>query len=212
MNLLLDHQQVHQRLVDDWMGPVPALVEQPAERIFHGPGGGGEDVSLDRGKMDDVFADEALGDVEPVGIDVVQHQEVVRQIPHRVPNVNPFDIFFIKVDVAQAVGFDDVDLLVFPLAQPGIDDHGAVVRSMDGFAGIAVLQQRADDAFELPGRGGAARIEEMPGDVDLEGGFDIFGQMILIIGQVHQPIVIGEDGPGRSAQNCDFAFLTHFVW
>ena len=35
VDLLLDHQQVDERLVDDRMRPVPLLVEQAAERVLH---------------------------------------------------------------------------------------------------------------------------------------------------------------------------------
>ena len=60
MDLLLDHEQVHQRLVNDRMGPVPVLVQQAAEGVLHRAGGGGEDMGLDGGQVDDVFADEPL--------------------------------------------------------------------------------------------------------------------------------------------------------
>ena len=47
VNLLLDHQQVDQGLVDDGVGPVSVFVEQPPEGILHRSGRRREDVSLD---------------------------------------------------------------------------------------------------------------------------------------------------------------------
>ena len=67
MDLPLDDQQVHQRLVDDRMGVVPVLVQQSAERVLHRPGRRGEDVGLHRRKVDDVLPDEALRDQKPFG-------------------------------------------------------------------------------------------------------------------------------------------------
>ncbi len=72
VDLLLDHQQIHQRFVDDRMRPVPTLVQQTAEGVLHGTGGGGENVSLDRGQMDDVFPDKSLRDVEAIGVHIVE--------------------------------------------------------------------------------------------------------------------------------------------
>ncbi len=55
------------------MGVVPVGVEQPAEGVLHGPGGGGVDVALHRWKMNDVLAEEVVGDADALGIDAVQY-------------------------------------------------------------------------------------------------------------------------------------------
>ncbi len=81
VDLLLDHQQVDQRLVDHRVRPVAVLVEQAAEGVLHRAGGGGEDVRLDRRQVDDVLADEALGDREAVGVDLVQHRNLSARSP-----------------------------------------------------------------------------------------------------------------------------------
>ena len=46
VDLALDRQQIHQRLMDPGVGVVPVVVEQPAECVLHRPGGGGVDVAL----------------------------------------------------------------------------------------------------------------------------------------------------------------------
>ena len=130
VDLLLDHQQVHERLVDDRVGPVAVLVEQAAEGVLHRAGRGGEDVGLDRRQVDDVLADEPLRDQEALGVDLVQAEEFLRQVADRVADVDPL-LAFVQVDVAQAVRLDDVELLVLALAEVGVDDDGAVVAGVD---------------------------------------------------------------------------------
>ena len=66
VNLLLDHQQIDERLVDHRMRPVAPLVQQPAKRVLHRPGRRREDVRLHRRQVDDVLADEAARDHEAV--------------------------------------------------------------------------------------------------------------------------------------------------
>ena len=180
------------------MGPVTALVEQPAEGVLHRAGGGGEDMRLDRRQVDDVLADEALRNVEAVGIDLVEHQELVGQIAHRVADVDPL-LAFVEMDVAQPVRLHDVDLLVLGLAQMRVDDHGAVVAGVDQLVAVAVLLHGADHAFELPGRGGGAGEEVVPGDVDLQRRVGVPGDHVLVAGQVHQPVVVSQYGAGGSS-------------
>ena len=102
VDLLLDHQQVDQRLVDHRVRPVPLLVEQAAERVLHRAGRGGEHVRLDRRQVDDVLADEPLRDHEPFGIDLVQAEELVGQVADGVADVDPL-LALVEVDVAQPV-------------------------------------------------------------------------------------------------------------
>ena len=201
MNLLLDHQQVHERLVDDRMRPVPLLVEQPAERILHGAGGGREDVGLHGGQVDDVLADEAARNHEPVGIDLIEAEELLREIADRVLDVDPGLVALVEMDVLQAMRLDHVELLVLAFAEMGVDDHGAVVAGVDQVLAVAVGGHRPDHAVELPRRGRAAGEEEMPGDVDLERRLHVLGQHVLIAREVHQPVVIAEDRARRGAKD-----------
>ena len=175
------------------MRPVPMLVEQAAERVLHRAGGRREHVRLHRRQVDDVLADEALRDHEALRVDLVQAGELLRQIADRVTDVDPL-LGLVDVDVAQAVRFDDVDLLVLALAEMGVDDDRAVVARVDQRRVVAVLLHRADDAVELPRRRRAARKEEMPGDVDLERRVGVFRDDVLVAGQVHQLVIVPEHG------------------
>ena len=203
MDLLLDHQQIDERLVDHRMRPVPLLVEQAAERVLHRAGGGREHVRLHRRQVQDVLADEPLRDHEPVGVDVVQAEELVREIADRVADVDPRLVAFIEMDVAQAVRLHDRQLLVFGFAEVRVDDDGAVVAGVDQLRLVAVLLHRLDHAVELPRRGRRAGKEEMPRDVDLQRGIRVLGQDVLIAGQVHHGVRVRADRRRRRFQQCD---------
>ena len=143
MDLLLDHQQVDERLVDDRMRPVAVLVQQAAERVLHRPGRRREDVRLHGRQVDDVLADEALRDHEALRVDLVEAHELLRQVADRLADVDPL-LGLVEVDVAQAVRLDDVDLLVLALAEMRVDDDRAVV---------ARVHQRRDRSRRASSRG-----------------------------------------------------------
>ena len=165
MNLLLNHQQIDKRFVDDRMRPVPALVQQSAERVLHRAGGCRKDVRLDGRQMDDVFADEPPRNHETLRIHLVQAEELFREIADGVTDVDPL-FAFIDMDVAETVCLDDRQLLVFALAEVGVDDHCPVVTRVHQFGRIAILFHRSNDALELPGCRRAAGEEEVPRDID----------------------------------------------
>ena len=71
---------------------------------------------------------------------------------------------------------------------------------------VAVALHRADDAVELPRRRRRCRVEEVPGDVDLEPGVGVLVDHVLVAGEVHHAVVVLEDGLRRSANQCDFGF------
>ena len=202
VDLLLDHQQVHQRLVDDRVRPVTMLVEQPPERVLHRAGGGRENVGLHRRQVDDVLSDEPPRNAEPVRIDLVQTQEAIRQVAHRVAYVDPV-LALVQVHVAQAMLGDDVNLFVLSLPEVRVDDHGPVVTAVDQGGVVAVLLHGTDHAFELPGRGRGRRVEEVPGDVDLESRVTRAVDGLLVAREVHEPVVVLEHGGRLSAQDGD---------
>ena len=62
VNLLLDREQIDQRLVNPRVRVVPPRVQQPAERVLHRAGRRRVDVALGRRQVDDVLAEEVVGD------------------------------------------------------------------------------------------------------------------------------------------------------
>ncbi len=89
VDLLLDHEEVDEGLVDDRVRPVAVLVQKTAERVLHRAGSGREDVRLDRREVDDVLADEPLRDREALRIDLVEAEELLPQVTDRVTDVDP---------------------------------------------------------------------------------------------------------------------------
>jgi len=53
--------------VNPTVGVVPVGGQQAAKGVLHRASGRGVDVALDRGQMDDVLAQEVVGDANPVG-------------------------------------------------------------------------------------------------------------------------------------------------
>ena len=102
VDLLLDQQEIDQGLVDAGVGPVATLVQEPAERVLHRTGGGGENVGLHGREVDDVLPDEPPGDGETVRVDVVQADEALAGVPDRLPDVDPL-LVLVQVHVLQTV-------------------------------------------------------------------------------------------------------------
>jgi hypothetical protein len=201
-------RQIDKRLVDDRVGPVAVLVEQSAERILHRAGCGREDVRLHRWQVNDVLTDEALRNLKALGVNLVQAEEFLGQFADRVAHIDPGFAFLarfgIKVHVTQAMGFNHIDLLILLLTKAGVDHDGAVVAGVNQAGVVAVPLHGPDHTFELPGRGRAAGIEEVPGDVDLQRGIGVLGDFCLIISQVQQFMVIAQHGSRCRGQNGDF--------
>ena len=78
------------------------------------------------------------------------------QVADGILDMDPL-LAFVEMDIAQAVGFDDIELLVFTLAQVGVDDHGPVVTAMNQIRVVAVLEHGSDDTIQLPRSGGGGR-------------------------------------------------------
>ena len=71
VDFLLYGQQVHQRLVNHRVGPVPFPVEQASKGVLHRPGHCSENMSFHRGEVDDVSPGKGLGNLNSFGEYVV---------------------------------------------------------------------------------------------------------------------------------------------
>src|SRR5579863_4016752 len=152
--------------------------------------------------MNDVLPEEPPGNHETVRVDLVQTQKLLRQVADGITNVDP-RLALVQMHVAKAVRLDDVELLVLTLAEMSVDDDRSVVAGMNQRWVVAIRLHRPDDPFELPRRRRAARIEEVPGDVDLERRVRVARDDVLIAGQVHHVVMVGEDRRRASPQNRD---------
>jgi hypothetical protein len=122
------------------------LVQETAEGILHRTGGGGEDVGLHGGQMNDVLADEAPRNVEAIAVDLVEAEKPVREVTDGVADVDPF-LSFVEMDVAKPVRLHDRELLVLPLGEVSVDDDGAVVAGVYQIWIVAVGLHGADHAL-----------------------------------------------------------------
>src|SRR5690606_30125412 len=87
----------------------------------------------------------------------------------------------VRVSASLGVRFD-----LAALTEVRVDDHGAVVTPVNPIRVVAVPLHRPNHPFELPGRGGRARIEEVPGEVDLERRVRVASDHVLVTGEVHE--------------------------
>jgi len=108
------------------------------------------------------------------------------------------------VDVAQAIFLNNRELFVIALAAFGRDDYSSVVAGIQILTRIAIIEESFDHALELPGRSGTGRVVEMPGYVDFEANLGVFGDVALIVGQVHQAGIVVEDSGGRGFNHGHF--------
>ena len=137
------------------------------------------------------------GDADAFGKHVVQgEQTAARLIAHPARVV-------VEMHVAHAVRREHRPVLVGALAHAGVHDHRAVVSAEDGVRGESVGEQRAGDAVELPGCGGAGGIPVMPRDVDLERGFGRRVQVLAVTGAAHGVGDVVEDRFGTRANEGD---------
>jgi hypothetical protein len=72
MNLLLDCQKVDHCLVDNGVRPMAPFRQQPAERVLHRAGDGGEDMGLDRGQVDDIPVEKQAWHLDSIRVDLVK--------------------------------------------------------------------------------------------------------------------------------------------
>ena len=153
---------------------MPVFVQQAAKGIFHGAGGGREYMGFNGRQVDDILPDKPLGNHEAIRVYLVQAEELISDIADGITYIDPGFIALVEMDVSEPMRLDNIQLLVFPLAEMGIDHDGAVMTGVDVGGGIPVLFHGPDYAIQLPGSGGAARIEEVPTDIDLQGSVSGF--------------------------------------
>ena len=161
VDLLLDRQQVDQRLVDLRMRPVAAVVQQAAEGVLHRARHRREDMRFHRRQVHDVASDQRLRDLDAVREDVVQHHHFgLRRVTH------PGHAF------VRQVGAGNIELvlhrlvLVPDLSLMGVDDHGAIVRCHQ--VAETLFAQSLGDTLDLPRCRRTTRVPVLPADVDLQ--------------------------------------------
>ena len=196
MDLLLNHQEVDQRLVNDGVGPVALEAEESAEGVLHGAGHGGEDVGLEGRQVDDVLADQRLRYLEPFREDLVEDKQLALGL-----EVDPGNAGIGEVEALEAVLVQDHFVLVLDLAIVGVDDDGAVLGGQELL--VAVLAERTDYALELPGGCGTGRVIALPGDVDLENGLDVTRQGVGVAGETHGVGDVVEHSGGAGVDDGD---------
>ena len=202
VDLLLDREQIDQRLVDPRVGVVPPRVEQSAERVLHCAGGGGVDVALGRRQVDDVLAEEVVGDVNALGEDAVEHAHLRLRLVAHPRHVAVLEV----VEDGDPVLLENRDVVVEVLALERVGDDGLVLDAAQ--VAVAGAVQRADRALELPRRRVGPWEREVPGDVVLEDRRLARGERGLDAGQADEAIDVLKNGLGRDADDGD---LGHFA-
>ncbi len=184
VDLFLDRQQVDQRFVDPAVRVVSPGIQQPAEGVFHRPGCGRVDVALDGRQVDDVLAEEEIGDVDAFGKDAVQDTHLRLGLDRDPAHVVVFEVVANRDVVTPEDG--QVPVQVFALERIG--DDRLILNAHQ--VGEALRAQRADRAFELPRRGVGRREGKVPADVVLENGRGPGRQVLRRVSQVHQALVV----------------------
>lgn len=160
MNILLDHQQVYQGLVDYTVGPVPVAMEQAAEGVFHCSCNGSKNVCFYGRQVNYVLTDECFGDENTIWVNFIQHQEWTLGLV-----LKPLEAFFVKVYTRNPRFICHKAVFIIHLADGRVHYNRIVMDAY--YVLVSTLFQCLDDPFDLPGRGGARRIPSLPGDIDL---------------------------------------------
>ena len=177
MDLPLDRQQVHQRLVNPGVRVMPVFAQQPTEGVLHRAGGRRVHVRLDGRQMDDVLADEIIRDLDPLRVDVIQRQH--RRLG---PVGHPRHVFFAEiVQRRNVVTPEDRHVAVQIFALERVGDHRLVLHADQIVEARGA--QRQDRAFELPRRRVGAGHREMPRDVILQDRRRVGRQRLRAAGQ-----------------------------
>ena len=150
--------------------------------------------------MDDVLAEEELGDGDPLGVDLGQHQHLPLGLVG-----DPLEVVLEAVVAHRHVVLvEHGQVAVQPLPLLGIGDHRVVLHA--DLVGVAVGAELLDRPLELPGGGVRPGEGEVPGDVVLEDRGGAGSQMALDLGQLHGAPGVLEDGLGSGLQYGDARF------
>ncbi len=199
MDLLLDGEEVDEGLVDPAVGVVPLGVEQAAEGVLHRPGRRRVDVGLDRGQVDDVLAEEVVGDRDPLGEDVVEDVHL------RLGAIrDPLHVLVLEVVAdGDVVLLEERQVVVEVLALEGVG-HDRLVLNADDLL-VAAAAEREDRPLHLPRRRVRARERVVPGDVVLEDRGGALLEGVLHPGEVAEAIDVLDDVVGLNLQNRNLA-------
>ncbi len=197
MDLLLDGEEIDEGAVDPGVSVVAVGREQAAERVLHGAGGRGVDMALDRRQVQDVLAEEVVGDADAVREDVVEHVHLrLGAILH------PAHVLVLEVvEDGDVVLAEERDVVVEVLTLEGVGHHRLVLDAGDVF--VAGLLQGQDRPFELPRRRVGRRERVVPGDVVLEDGGGARVERRLHVGELGEPLDVVEDGGGLDLEDGD---------
>ena len=205
MDLLLDRQQVDQRLVNPGMRVVPVGAQQPAEGVLHRAGGGGVDMGFHRRQVDDVLAEEIIGDADSLFEDLIQHQHLRLGLVFHPGHIFLAEIVFHR----DAVMAEDRDEPVQVLALEGVGHHRLILHA-DQVVETRLLQ-REDGALQLPGGGIRAGQRIMPGDVVLQDRGHPGRERLGAARHLEQALIIRQHGLRRGSQYRNFGFRRHRV-
>ena len=125
VDLLLDRQQVDERLVNPGVRVVPVGIEQAAERVLHRARGGRVKVALGGRQMDDVLAGEEVRNCMPLGENLVQGKQLALRTVR-------YPLHVIRLEVVlhrDLVVLEDGQVPVEVLALENVDDDGLVLHA-----------------------------------------------------------------------------------
>ena len=142
--------------------------------------------------MNDVFVYKSLWDEETARIDIVKTEEPPCQVTDCFSNVDPV-FTFVKMDIADVMRFNNVEVFVLPFAKMGVNDNRAIVTRVNQRRVIAVHFHGSNDTVELPRGSRAARKEEVPRDIDLQRGIDGSVDDLLVSGEIKQPMIVADN-------------------
>ena len=177
------------------MRVVPPRVQQPAERVLHRAGRRRVDVALGRRQVNDVLAEEVVGNVDAFGEDALQHAHPRLRLVR-----NPLHVPVLEVvEDGDLVALEDRNVVIEVFALERVGDDRLVLDA--DLIGEAVVRERANRALELPRRGVRAGKRKVPRDVVFEDRRLAGRERLVHAAERQQTIDVGENRVGRDAEN-----------